>query len=425
MRILQLCTSDTGGAGRAAYRLHRGLQAVGVDSQMMVQIKQCDDRAVSAAAGFVDKLDAKLKIAEQLDRLPLKFNSASELAEFSLNWAANRQLPRIVRHNPDAIVLHWISHGFLSIETIAKLRKPTIWTLHDMWPFTGGCHYNQECERYLLACGNCPSLHSDSDRDLSSWVWKRKQRSWRLLDLTAVAPSRWLAECASASSLFEQIRVEVIPNGLDLAVYQPIDRQLARQRLNIASDKLTILYGAMNAMSTPRKGFELLQLALHQLGKTEWRDRIELIVFGASRPEHPLDFGFKTHYIGSLSDDIALSFVYAAADVFVAPSIQDNLPNTVLEATACGTPTVAFDIGGMPDLIDPYHTGYLAAPFDIADLVKGIVWTLEDRSRHQQLSHQAREKAVREFSLELQAKRYHRLAAELVANRSHLPPESS
>jgi glycosyltransferase involved in cell wall biosynthesis len=166
--------------------------------------------------------------------------------------------------------------------------------------------------------------------------------------------------------------------------------------------------------SDRRKGFHLLQPALQSLSKSGWQDRIELVVFGASEPKEPADMGFKSHYLGRLSDEISLALVYAAADVFVAPSVQDNLPNTVMEAIACGTPCVAFNIGGMPDMIEHHSNGYLAQPYQVEDLAQGIAWVIDNRERHQKLCDRARQKAEQEFTLEIQARRYQSLFTDIL-----------
>ncbi len=210
------------------------------------------------------------------------------------------------------------------------------------------------------------------------------------------------------------------PYGLDLGIYKPIDRQLARQILNLPLNSKLILFGAISATSDRRKGLHLLQPALQKLQKylDSKEIPIEILIMGASQPKSSLDFGLITHYLGKLSDDVTLALIYSAADIFVAPSLQDNLANTVLEAIACGLPVVAFDIGGMSDMITHQHNGYLAKPFDTDDFAKGISWILEDGDRYQRLSHQAREKAEKEFSQELQAKRYLKLFEEILTNQS-------
>lgn len=413
MQILHLSESDGGGAGRAALRLHQGLQRLGITSQMLVQLKYTDNSAIFAPETKLGKLSAKLKLPERLDALPLKLYRQRKASDFSLQWVPSGIRENVAQLAPDVVNLHWVSHGYLPIETIAKLNKPIVWTLHDMWAFTGGCHYAQECDRYNNSCGACPQLGSQKNEDLSRWVWQRKAKAWKNLNLTIVTPSRWLAKCASSSSLFKDLRVEVIPYGLDLQNYKPMPRQVVRELLNLPQDKQLILFGAMYPDSDRRKGFHFLQQALQNLSSTQWHNQVELVIFGASRPKEQIELGLNAHYLGRLNDDISLAAVYAAADVFVAPSLEDNLPNTVMEAIACGTPSVAFNIGGMPDMIEHQHNGYLAQPFESEDLARGIVWVLENKERYQKLCDRARQKAEKEFTWEIQASRYKILYSEI------------
>jgi glycosyltransferase involved in cell wall biosynthesis len=268
-----------------------------------------------------------------------------------------------------------------------------------MWPFTGGCHYPSDCERYKRSCGECPQLGSKSENDLSRWTWRRKARLWKNLELTFVAPSRWMKTRIQHSSLFRNKTVEVIPNGIDTNRFRPLDRKMARSCLNFPKKKHLILFGALNATSDRRKGFQYLTPCLQQLSQTKTSSEAELIVFGASKPTNPPDFGFKTTYMGRLQDEISISMVYAACDVFIAPSLEDNLPNTVMEAMACGTPCVAFNIGGIPEMVDHLKNGYLAAPRDPDDLARGISWVLEDKNRRISLGKEAREKVEKEYDL--------------------------
>ena len=414
MKTLLLSSSDIeGGAARATYRLHQGLRAVGVDSQMLVQTKHSDDGTVHGPSSKPVKGIAKLK--PTLDSLPLQFWRNRNCTNYSIQWLPSTISPKAAKLNPDIINLHWVCEGYLQIEAIAKLGKPLVWTLHDMWPFTGGCHYSQGCDRYTNSCGACPQLHSSKNWDLSRWIWQRKSKAWRALDLTIVTPSSWLAQCARNSSLFQDSRIEVIPNGLDTKKYKPINRSIAREHLSLPQDKQLILFGAMQATSDPRKGFQFLQPTLKKLSESKWQDKIELVVFGSSQPSSQPDLGFKCHYLGKLNDDISLALVYAVADVFVAPSTQDNLPNTVVEALACGIPCVAFKVSGMTDMIEHQQNGYLAQPFEIEDLAQGIAWVLEDGERHQKLCDRAREKVEHEFTHDLQARRYLSLFKELVS----------
>ncbi|MEG4862071.1 MULTISPECIES: glycosyltransferase family 4 protein [unclassified Microcoleus] len=413
MKVLLLNTSDTeGGAARAAYRLHQGLQGIGVSSQMLVKNNNSGDLSViSAGQALAKSFD---KIISVLSNSPLRLYPERNSAIFSPQWLPDSLAAKVANIQPDIINLHWVCGGYMQVESVPKFNQPLVWTLHDMWPFTGGCHYSEECDRYTESCGSCPQLHSSKDWDMSRWVWRRKAKSWKNLNLTLVSPSAWLAKCASSSSLLKDYRVEVIPNGINTQKYKPINREWVREILNLPQDKQIVLFGCASGTGDRWKGFNLLVSALQSLSKSGWSDRIELLVFGSSEPSNPIELGFKAHYLGKFADDISLAIVYAAADVFVAPSIYDNLPNTVMEAAACGIPSVGFKIGGMPDLIDHCSNGYLAKPYETEDLARGIAWVLEDSERHQKLCRNAREKVEAKFTLEVQAREYQKLYEEVL-----------
>ena len=408
MKTLHISTSDLdGGAARAAHRLHRALIDANFDSQMLVRAKSSRDKTVIAHKPIIAQLGSKL------DEQALRFYPKCHPETFSVQWFPDSISSRVKQINPEIVHLHWTRNGFLQIESLPKFQKPIVWTLHDMWEFTGGCHYTQECDRYTKNCGACPQLNSLKDKDLSRQIWQRKAKAWRNLNLTLVTPSRWLAKCASASPLFEQYRIEVIPNSVDMQVYKPIDKAMARDALNLPQDRQLVLFGAGSTTADTRKGFQFLLSALQRLDAQRWGG-LELAILGESASGKALPLAFNSHYLGRLGDDISLALSYAAADVFVAPSIQDNLPNTVVEALACGTPCLAFDIGGMPDMIDHQRNGYLAQKLDVEDLARGVEWILEDQERHTQLSIKARQKAVETFSQERQSARFIELYTTLV-----------
>ncbi|MEM9923905.1 MAG: glycosyltransferase family 4 protein [Cyanobacteria bacterium P01_D01_bin.50] len=406
MNPLILSTFDmSGGAARAAFRLHNGLKDININSQMLVQYKTSDDRSV---IGPKNKLEKWLnQMRPTLDNLPLRLYPKHDYGTFSSQWFPDFIDYKVKHLSTDIINIHWTC-GYLQIESIAKLRKPLVWTLHDMWAFTGGCHYSLECDRYISSCGACTQLHSADERDLSRWVWKRKQKVFEQLDLTIVTPSHWLAQVAASSPLLKKYPIKVIPNGIDLQKYKPIDKNTARKWLNLPLDKQLILSGA--AVNSYRKGMHLFEGALENL--SSYKDRVELVFFGSLQPDGYSRVNLKCHYMGNLHDDISLALVYAAADVFVAASIQDNLPNTVMEALACGTPCVTFNIGGMPDMVEHQANGYLAQSKDTKSLAQGISWILSNSS--QKIRDRARQKVEQEFNLELQARRYSQLFAEVI-----------
>ncbi|MDJ0592945.1 MAG: glycosyltransferase family 4 protein [Pleurocapsa sp. MO_226.B13] len=413
MKILHLSTFDIiGGAARAAYRVHQGLRETGVDSWMLVRKRASDDRSVVSPRTVVGQVAGRIRA--ELNDLALRPYPTSNRSVFDPQQVPDRLLPQITRLNPDVINLHWVLNGYLQVETLARINKPVVWTLMDMWPFTGGCHYTQECERYTQTCGACPQLNSQKNKDLSRRVWQRKHQAWQNLNLTIVAPTHWLADCAKSSALFKDLRIEVIPFCLDTNVYKPIDKQAARAALNLPLDKKLILFGAISATQNRRKGFQLLQPALEKLAQAQLNEQADVVIFGSSRPEKPLDLGFQAHYLGHLNDHVSLVLAYSAADVFVAPSLQEAFGQTASEALACGTPVVAFKGTGLADIVDHQQNGYLAVPFEVDDLARGIAWILEDSDRHLKLLDKARQKAERMFRLELQANRYLDLYKELL-----------
>ena len=413
MKVLHLSTFDnSGGAAKAAYRLHQGLVNQQVDSQMLVQTKVTGDYRVYNPLG---KLRKGLAVFRPIiDRLPLILSRQPFLPYKSLQWLPNSTIADIDALDPDIIHLHWISEGFISIESLAKLNKPVVLTLHDMWSFTGVCHYSDECDRYKISCGSCPQLASTKDFDLSRWVWKRKAKSWQKLNLTAVAPSKWMTDCARSSSLLQNKEVKLIHHGLNTTIYKPVEKKTARTILNLPQDKKLVLFGAITATEDERKGFSYLKAALQKLSKSDWQNQLEIVIFGTDPSANPPDLGFKCHYQGRLNDDISLAIAYAAADVMVVPSTQESFGQTACEALACGTPVVAFKTTGLQDIVEHQQNGYLARPFEIDDLAAGIIWVVDNQDRWQSLCRRAREKVEQEFTLETVSNQYLELYKQIL-----------
>ena len=412
--MLLLSYSDSGGgAGRAAYRLMQGLRAQGVSAQMEALDPVTGDPAVHGPKTRLARFAGLMR--NSVDRLPLGLVMRGPRPMFSPAWLPERLAYRVRRLAPDLVHLHWIAGGMLRIESLARLGRPLIWTMHDMWTFTGGCHYDDGCGRYVVeACGCCPVLGSSRQWDLSRWVLWRKRRAWRGLPITLVAPSRWLAERASASSLFRDRPVQVIPNGLDLELFQPVDPGLARRLLRLPADRSYLLFGALDPAGERRKGFWLLQAALQRLADAGWRERLDLLVVGAAAPAVPLDLGLRTHFLGVLRDELSMALALAAADAVVVPSTQENLPNMAIEAFACGRPCIGFAVGGLPDIVEDGANGRLAPPFDTGELAAAIAWVLQDEERRRALGRAARQKTEETFDLRLVARRYADLYAEVL-----------
>lgn len=410
MKILIVNTSDIeGGAARAAYRLHKALLTEGVDSQMLVQSKSSDDFTVLGPQTKFQKAMGKLR--PTLDSIPVRRYPERTKTLFSPSWVPFAGLvDKINALNPDVVHLHWIAGGMMRIEDLAKINAPIVWSLHDMWAFTGGCHYDEECASYQKQCGACPVLGSDKDKDLSRKVWLRKQACFaRLPNMTIIGMSKWLAECVASSSLFKNNPVVNLPNPIDTQTFAPFEQTEARKLFNLPQDKKLVLFGAMGATSDPRKGFKELAQALDYLPAD-----YELVVFGSSEPEISQGFKQKAHYLGHLHDDVSLRVLYSAADVMVVPSLQEAFGQTASESMACGTPVVAFGATGLLDIVDHQQTGYLAEPFNTQDLANGINWVLQHQSPDK-LADNARQKVLENFESSLVATKYIDLYREVLS----------
>lgn len=397
VRVALLSRSDgEGGAGQAAYRLFQGLAECGTDVSLEVQKALRGDPRVAGPNSRYQTALALLR--PQLDQLPLAFYRCRKPTAWSPALLPSYR-PRTAQG--DVIHLHWINGGMLSVRGVGRLDQPVVWTMHDAWAFTGGCHFSYECRRYTDACGACPQLGSSSRNDLSHILWRQKQKHWSKLNLTVVAPSSWLADRARESSLLGSKRIVVLPNGLNMQVFKPIDKQQARFILNLPEKKNLLLFGAFNAAKDPRKGMVLLREATRILAeKKEIAAHTALVVFGAAKAGRDSDLPLQSHYLGSVRDEFTMAMAYSAADAFVLPSLADNLPYTVMEALACGTPCIGFRVGGVPEMIAHRQTGYVAEPGDAADLARGIEWLLtHDQESRRRLGSAARDRAVRNYDI--------------------------
>jgi glycosyltransferase involved in cell wall biosynthesis len=412
MKILYLNGADVeGGAAKAATRLLQAVHAKGADARLHVQRKSGDDSLVDGPGSPLARAFGFAR--PTIEQLLLGIGPEKTIGPFCAAYLPDGLARLAFDPAPDIIHLHWVAR-MMRLETLAGFKVPLVWTMHDSWAFTGGCYLPGDCTRYRESCGKCPVLDSSEDADLSRRIWERKKRAWRGLDLTVVTPSKWMADCAMSSSLFHDVRVEVIPNGIDIHRFRPSDRNTARDAFSLPHDKKLILFGAKEATSDRNKGFHLLVEALRQLASVPGHDRMELVIFGSTEAAPPPDCGLRTHYLGWQQDEANLAQLFSAADLFVLPSLQENLPYTVMEAMACGIPCVAFNQGGVSDLIDQEQNGYLAHPYEATDLARGIAWVLENEERWNGLASHARQKVEQEFAVEKVAERHLALYWEIL-----------
>lgn len=410
MDVLLLNTYDWGGAATATRRIHEGLRRIGVRSRLLVQHEREGGPGIFGPPSKLRTAYSLARIAT--DPLPLQPFSPGD-RPFSVNWLPDDVHRQVERLDPDLIHLNWVGDGFFSPTTLAQFARPIVWRFPDMWPMTGGCHYADGCGRFEDACGSCPQLDRGFRYDPTWYTHRQKRQGLADADVTVAAPSMWLAEQAERSSLFGDRRIEVIPNGLDTDLFRPYDTDFARDVFGVDADRDVILFGSVGPTSNPRKGFDSLHSAVRSLAADRDGDDVEVVVFGADEPDNPPDFGFDTRYVGYLNDAESLALLYAAADVMIVPSKYEGFGQTVTEALSCGTPVVAFDATGPSDTVDHRETGYLAEPYDSADLATGIDWVLRE-GRSEGLGETARERAVERYALETVAEQYRSLYEELL-----------
>lgn len=417
MRILHLSTSDLqGGAAKGAFSLHSSLRRSGVDSLMLVGLKLSRDRFVFSLPEWSARL--RFHLFSLLDKLPTVWYRKRKATIFSPGIFSALTRQTIEAFHPDIIHLHWISGGFFHPEMLGFSPIPIVWTMRDMWAFTGGCHLGDDntCHRYQNSCGLCPHLGSRAGRDLSFLGWKRKERVYSHLQIAGVALSEWLAAAANRSSLFFEKNVRVIPNGIDTNAFRPIPRDQAREALDFSMEKTIFLFGCLGSRTNPNKGFHHLREAIDCLPENFPVDRCELVIFG-NDPSPPPDLRMKVRLIGEVDSNSALSTLYSSADITIVPSRIESFGKIALESLTCGTPVLSFDTTGLKDLVSHKENGYRATCYDPAGLALGIQWILADKTRWKALSENARDTAVKKFSDDQISKKYIELYREILQKK--------
>lgn len=411
MKVAFISTFRRGGAGRSAWRTAQAVAQAGIDTSFVVRIKEQEHpMVVGACKGWRQPYAKALEWYERL-RFIRQASSKDVRFFFSLADVGQdiSQIPEI--READVLHLHWVHKGFLSLKSFRQLQalgKPIVWSLHDMWAFTGGCHYAGECRNFQQKCGDCWYLKNPTEQDLSHQIWKAKAETYAQLPWQIVTSSEWLGQLAQSSSLFQGFQVRALPTPVDTTVFQPLAKTSLRQKLGLPTDKRLLLFGAMN-VTDPRKGFRYLEAALQQLADVP---DVELLVMGKAEPSAFENIALKVHYLGYLSGEQAIVEAYNASDFFIMPSLEDNLPNTILESLACGLPSVAFHTGGIPQMIDHKSTGYLAKFKDADDLAEGVRWALQ--ANYAALSRAARAKAEQDYSYAVIGTTYRALYSDLL-----------
>jgi glycosyltransferase involved in cell wall biosynthesis len=410
LKVVHLNTYDgNGGAGRACMRLNRALLNQNIDSKVIVHYKFGKNPQVG---DFNTNIIQKAYTAGTivLERIWAKRYLKALKTPFSFAWFGRSVIHHPDVKNADIIHLHWVNHGFLNpahIAEIGKLNKPVVWTFHDSNAFTGGCHVRYTCDHFKHECGNCPLLKNSAPDDYSNRIWKQKRKAYDKLDFTVVAPSTWMQGSVAEASLMVGKRVKQIPNTLETDIFKPADKKTAKELAGFSPGKFILLSGFMPSRKDMHKGTSYLLESLELLktrlgGKT---DDIELVVFGNRSTDDMPDFPFKTSFLGTINDDEQLARCYAAADAFLIPSLEDNLPYTVMESLSCGTPVVAFTTGGIPNMVKHEYNGYLATYRSAESFTDGMEWIINHADK-EKLNRQARQTIMDEFSEEIIAKKH-------------------
>ena len=371
MKVVHLVTYDCFGAGRAAERISSALNSVGCDSKVLTLGKSLNSEAISMTQ--TAKSLFKLKIFNRLNYQYNKKHVKNGYFHFDYHGQSYSDVEWIKK--ADIINLHWVNEGIWSkkfVKEMSKLNKPIVWTLHDMWTFTGGCHYDRFCGKYVEGCRECTFLQGRGD--VALLASETKCRQIKELNIQMVGCSRWITGEYNKSYIGKSSNSKclTIPNPISNKSFHIMDKMNCRELLNLPKDKKLIAFGAVASTSDERKGFKYLREALKSLNPNEY----ELVVFGCTSYNEIKEF--KVHCVGNINDDIHLAMIYNSSDCFVAPSLQENLANTVVEALSCGVPVVAFDIGGMSDLIQHKKSGYLAKAYNSVELLNGIKFCINN-----------------------------------------------
>lgn len=400
MKILILNTSErTGGAAVAAGRLEKALLRAGVSVNKLVR----KDTKLNRLRFYWERL--VIFLCNGLSRKKLFMVSIANTGE-------DISSDPLVK-DADIIHLHWINQGFLSLNNIKKLvelNKPIVWTMHDMWPCTGICHHARDCKRYQEKCGSCIFLDSKGN-DLSTKIYNQKLSLYKLANITFVGCSQWLTNRAKQSRLLENKLVCSIPNPIDVSLFRQKGQKEVRNLLGLPLNKKLLLFGALN-VTDRRKGIEYLITSLELLDRQD----VELVVLGQVKENIRNMFSLPIHSIGYLSDELKIVDLYNAVDMFVTPSLEENLPNMIMESMACGTPCVGFRVGGIPEMIDHQVNGYVANYKDSKDLANGIQWVLEHKEP-QILSDACIKKVKEYYCEEMVAKQYIDLYKRLLGEK--------
>lgn len=401
MRILHISNSVSNQS--AAYRLHKALLKENIESLIYVKDKSIENKKIIREKSRVKNLFYKIRMF--IENKIVRYIKICDNDVFSMGILSAMNKNIINNINPDIIHIHWACGQFISYSDYIFLsRYNVVWTLHDSWGFTGGCHIPLDCLKYYSGCKKCEKIKKKYSTVIK-YLFNKKLFLYSKINFYIITPSFWLGKCAKNSLLLKDKNISVIGNAINTEFFRNVDKSLARDILGLPQNRHIILFGAVNSLENKLKGFQYLLKAVELLNKNNNTKEINLAIFGN---RDRIKTSFKTYYFGFLNDDISLKILYSAADVFVLPSMSENLPNVIMEAMSCGTPCVAFNVGGISDMIEHKKNGYLAEPFDINDLSRGIEYILKNDSNNF-LGIEARNKIINYYSEQEIAKKHIKL----------------
>lgn len=413
MKILHVGYSDKlGGAAIAMIRLHNSLKAIGLDSKVLVGEKLSKDENVIGPETNYEKFINGLKI--KIARQKKYFYKHDGKYSHSLNLLKSNLISKINKINPDIINLHWINNELISVKDISKLKIPIVWTFNDMWPMCGGEHYSED-DRNKLGYDNVEKRLDERGFDINKYIWSQKKKYWKFKIKHVVCISNWLKNKAIESDLFKNHLISIIPCALDTKDWNPINKNDARDQLNLPKNKLILLFMSTNGDKDKRKGYKYIKSFLDDYLKL--KKNIILLNIGKNiENQNQLKnvININKSFNG---DPKMLKLYYSASDILLAPSILEAFGQVAVEAASCGVPTIGFKNTGLEDAIDHKKTGYVCKYLDQEDFNRGLNWIIEKMETEKNyfesscISH-----VLKNFSSEIVAQKYLNIYKSVLKN---------
>lgn len=400
----------------ASFRLHSELSKR-IISKIFVADKSINSAFIIQPYSFYEKISARIGIIRELLFQYIFPNNKRVYFSYNLGplFIQKFWIKKLLFIETDIYHLHWIGNGFININQIRNINKPIVITLHDVWFFTGGCHVNLDCDKYLTNCNKCPLFAINNNLiDITSIIFRGKKKLFEEKKIHVIVLSNWMKERALLSPILSNSEITLIPNGIDTYKFKPFNKLFARNVFNLNPQAKILLFGGISAKSDFNKGYDLLCQSLNILKQKN--EEFELVVFGNTGSVHTEIEGFKVTFLGYLHDDESLALLYSAADLVLVPSRQESFSQVSLESISCGTPVIAFDYSGPKDIIQHKVNGFLAKPYDANDFANGISWFFSSNVDASKISSDARKIAEFNFNLDLIAQKHIDLYKKIIFN---------